>query len=308
MCRVLAYLGKPVLVDDLLYKPDNSLIRQGYNPQMLQMLSLAGFGMAAWVPDSHDAETPFVYRSTAMPVFNRNLAQLAQKLMATSLLAHVRGVAYNPRVTVGEQNLHPFQFAGTKLALAHNGDLYQFDRMKLALIAHVKPEIAVQVRGNTDSEWIYALLLSQLADPTARLDAREILRAVDKSLRIIRRVREDHGIQTSSSVNLFIGDGRTIIAVRFTFDFGCYPMEDVSRVHEANLRFLSLWYTLGTQYGIHNGEWKMSGSSKYADSVLISSEPLTRDVSTWMEVPEYNAIFTSGDGKSAKIGRVALDA
>jgi glutamine amidotransferase len=83
-----------------------------------------------------------VYRSTALPVFDRNLSQLAQKLMATSMIAHVRGVAYHPRVTVGEQNLHPFQLADTRLALAHNGDLYQFERMKLALIAHVKPVTA----------------------------------------------------------------------------------------------------------------------------------------------------------------------
>lgn len=307
MCRVLAYLGKPVLVDDLLYKPDSSLIRQGYAPQMLQMLSLAGFGMAAWAPESHDPERPFVYRSTALPVFDRNLSQLAQKLMASSLIAHVRGVAYSPRVTVGEQNLHPFQFAGAKLAMAHNGDLYQFDRMKLALLEHVKPELAVQVRGNTDSEWIYALLLSQLDDPAGRPTAREILRAAERSLRIVRRVREAHGIATSSSVNLFIGDGETIVAVRFTFDFGCYPLEDASRVHEANLSFLSLWYTLGTQYGCYGGEWKMSGDSGSADSVLISSEPLTRDVSTWLEVPEYNALYTTRDGGKLKIGRVELD-
>ena len=117
------------------------------------------------------------------------------------MIAHVRGVAYHPRVTVGEQNLHPFQFAGAKLAMAHNGDLYQFDRMKLALIEHVKPEIANQIRGNTDSEWIYALLLSQLDAFTARPTAREILRGLERTLRILRRVREAHGIQTSSSVN-----------------------------------------------------------------------------------------------------------
>ena len=71
MCRVLAYLGKPVLVDDLLYKPDNSLIRQGYDPQMLRMLSLAGFGMAAWTDHSHNPEMPYMYRSVALPVFDR---------------------------------------------------------------------------------------------------------------------------------------------------------------------------------------------------------------------------------------------
>ena len=46
MCRVLSDLGRPLLLDDLLYQPDNSLVRQSYDPQMLHMLNLAGFGMA----------------------------------------------------------------------------------------------------------------------------------------------------------------------------------------------------------------------------------------------------------------------
>ena len=59
MCRVLAYLGEPVLLDDLLYKPDSSLIRQTYAPKMLHMLNLAGFGMQAWDPTSFRPEDPY---------------------------------------------------------------------------------------------------------------------------------------------------------------------------------------------------------------------------------------------------------
>ena len=48
MCRVLAYLGSQIPLENLLYKPDSSLLKQAYQPQMLQMLNLAGFGMMAW--------------------------------------------------------------------------------------------------------------------------------------------------------------------------------------------------------------------------------------------------------------------
>ena len=44
MCRALAYLGQPVLLDTLLFQPDSALIRQSYMPKMLHMLNLAGFG------------------------------------------------------------------------------------------------------------------------------------------------------------------------------------------------------------------------------------------------------------------------
>jgi glutamine amidotransferase len=95
----------------------------------------------------------------------------------------------------------------------------------------------------------------------------------------------------SSSVNLFIANGRQLVALRYCFDFGRYPTEGVDRVHEANLSFLSLWYTLGRNYALHGNEWKMTGGAERAESILVASEPLTRDTSSWVELPEYGALF-----------------
>lgn len=307
MCRVLAYLGEPVLVDDLLYKPDNSLVKQAYDPKMLHMLNLAGFGLSAWDPHLFEPDSPLVYKSVMLPVFDANLKGLSQKIRARCLLAHVRGVAYHSRVHIGEQNLHPFKYDDFKLAMAHNGDLHRFDEMKYRLVEHVKPEIARLIRGSTDSEWIYAVLMSQVEDPTAALSALEIARAVEKMLKIIRGVRDALGINTQSPVNLFLSDGNNLVGVRFTFDFGCYPQEDPTRVHEMQLRYLSCWYTAGRKYGLHDGEWKMAGGSRSADSVIVASEPLTRDASTWLEVPEYSILHVDAQGGRPKIGVTELD-
>ncbi len=48
MCRALAYLGQPVLLDSLLYQPDSALVKQSFMPKMLHLLNLAGFGLKAW--------------------------------------------------------------------------------------------------------------------------------------------------------------------------------------------------------------------------------------------------------------------
>jgi predicted glutamine amidotransferase len=95
----------------------------------------------------------------------------------------------------------------------------------------------------------------------------------------------------SSSVNLFIANGRQLAALRYCLDFGCYRTDEPARVHEANLAFLSLWYTLGRDYGLHEDEWQMSGGAQHADSIIVASEPLTRDTSSWVELPEYGALF-----------------
>jgi predicted glutamine amidotransferase len=292
MCRALAYLGEPVLLDNLLFQPDSALVRQSYMPKMLHLLNLAGFGMRAWDPASRNPEMPFSYASDALPVFDRNLKGLAEKIAASCVLAHVRGVPYDTRVEIAVQNVHPFQFAGVPLTLAHNGDLARFPDMKSPLSRHVKREFLRQIRGSTDSEWIYALVVSQLRDPHARPSAGELHDALGAALHRIREARAELGVATASPVNLFLTDGSQLAAVRYCFDFGCYP-DDPAEFVPGHLAYYSLWYTAGRDYGLHDGEWKMTGGSENATSVLVASEPLTRDVNAWVELPEYSMLHAT---------------
>ena len=308
MCRALVYLGQPVLIDDLLYQPDSSLVKQSFSPRMLHMLNLAGFGMVAWDKESHEADRPYTYRATSLPVFDTNLESLAGKVRANCLLAHVRGVAYHTDVVISLQNTHPFHFPGVALAMAHNGDLHRIAEMKSLLAPHIRPEFLARIRGTTDSEWVYALIISQLSDPSRPPEAEDLRQAVETSLRILRAARAERGIDTSSSLNLFLADGQSLAAVRFCFDFGRYRVDGSAALHEANLNFLSLWYTSGREFGRHEGEWKMIGGSDMADSVIVASEPLTQDTTTWLQVPEYAMLHAATDRSGAHLDIHYLDA
>ena len=290
MCRVVGYLGRPLNVDHVLYATDSSLVSQVHNPQMTTILNLAGFGMAAWDQTSLHPEEPFFYRSTTLPAFDRNLRSLSRKLNAACLIAHVRGVADAEEGIVSEQNLHPFCFRGATVTLAHNGHLREFSRMRLDLVQHIRPELAASIVGTTDSECLYALLLSQLDDPLGTPDADELVHAIRKTLSIVREVRARLRIDTSSPVNLFVSTGRCLVATRFSFDYGWYPDDDP--LLEVDLPYVSLWYTLGGHYVAQGGGWEMVGDGP-VESFLIASEPLTRDISTWLEVPEYSALSAS---------------
>ena len=297
MCRALLYLGSGTLLDDLLFKPNNSLVKQAYMPTMLSMLNLAGFGMKAWDRGSESPNVPFSYASDWLPIFDQNLKSLAEKVRANCLLAHVRGVPSTTGAVVSPKNNHPFCFPNYKIALAHNGDLYRFHEMKTLLTPHIDSQIMRHLAGTTDSEWIYALLLSQLQDPCDYIHTDELKPAIEATFRIIRDIRSQCGIDTSSSANLFLSDGRQVAAVRYCFDFGHYPVDGQESVRDYHLTYLSLWYTLGQEYGYHNGEWQTIGGDK-ADTVIIASEPLTQDVSTWLEVPEYSLLCaTTANGK-----------
>jgi glutamine amidotransferase len=285
---VLAYLGEPLPVRNLLFDPDQGLVAQSYNPKMMNtFLNLGGFGMQAWDPASLLPDEPFTYRATTLPSFDRNLRSLSGKLAPSCLVAHVRGVAYGEEAVVADTNLHPFRFPGARVVLAHNGHLRRFGHMRYALIEHVRADLAEHIEGTTDSEWIYALVLSQLDDPWGMPEASELAEAAATTLRILRKVRAAHGIDTSSPVNLCLSTGRAVVATRFSFDYGWYPPED--EYLEVDLPFVSLWYALGGAYVENGAGWEMT-TAEAPRSLIVASEPLTSDHSSWLEVPEYSML------------------
>lgn len=299
MCRVLSYLGKPTNMEELLYSPDNSFIKQSYNPRyMSYILNLAGFGMAAWDNGSKNPGKPFLYKTPQLPFYDENLNNLSQKLTPYCLLAHLRGVEYHEPQVVANQNVHPFMFPGVKITLAHNGHLYDFEKMRYDLLKYINDKFKPCIQGTTDSEWIYAVFLSQLQDPYAEnFDPQEVIDAIIETLKIFKYVRKQHDIAINSPVNLFITNGQFIAATRFVLDYGWLPEEGPPSSH---FTYHSLWYTYGEKYGYFDDEYRMKGG-KNKNSILIASEPLTADTTTWLEVPEYTLLFTYWHDKEVKI-------
>src|SRR5258708_10926553 len=90
VCRVVAYLGEPIVMDDLLFSSEQALVSQSVRPALMSLLNIGGFGMVAWDASSPSPETPFSYRTPDVPIFDRNLKALAAKGHPTACLAHVR--------------------------------------------------------------------------------------------------------------------------------------------------------------------------------------------------------------------------
>jgi glutamine amidotransferase len=306
MCRVLAYLGEPVSLEGVLYETDSALVRQSYSPRMMDsFLNLAGFGMAAWDDRSICQAEPFTYHVTTMPSYDRNLRSICRKLAPTCLIAHVRGVTWSSDNVISEFNLHPFRFPGAGFALAHNGHLRGFESMRLDLLSHLPDSVSRHISGTTDSEWIYALLVSQLGDRAADPEPGDLVEATRAVLRILRDARARHRIDTSSPVNLFLATGRCLVATRFVLDYGWYPEDDP--MLECDLPFVSLWYTLGRSYADHGHGWHMLAGDGPPQSLLLASEPLTTDTSSWLEVPEYSLLAVAREADGLRVETVDLD-
>lgn len=297
MCRVLSYLGQPTLMEELLYAPDNSFIKQSYYPKyMSYILNLAGFGMAAWESNSYDATRPYIYKTPQLPFYDENLRNLSGKIMPHCFLAHLRGVPYHEKEVVATQNVHPFLFPVTNIALAHNGSLHRFDEIRYKLLKYIRDDVKKYIHGTTDSEWIYAIFLSQLTNPYTN-NPDEIINALLATFEIIKDVRHQHSIAINSPINLFITNGEFIAATRFVLDYGWFPSNETQSSH---FTYHSLWYTYGERYGFYDEEYKMKPGKKNK-SIIIASEPLTKDTTTWLEVPEYSLIFAYHDKGEIKM-------
>jgi glutamine amidotransferase len=297
MCRILSYLGKPILLDELLYQPDNSFIKQSYHPKyMSHLLNLAGFGMVAWDNSSYHPSLPYIYKTPHLPFYDENLRNLATKITPYCLLTHLRGVSYLDKMVVSQQNVHPFIFEGTNITLAHNGALVDFEKMKFDLLEFIKPEYQKNIHGTTDSEWIYAVFLSRVYDYRTTYEINDIIKAIIDTLKILQKVRHKHNIATASPVNLFISNGKFVAATRFVFDYGWRPLDTKSH----HFSYHSLWYTYGDSYGLYDNEFKMK-AGKQKLSMILASEPLTADTTTWIEVPEYTLIVAYLENDEIKI-------
>lgn len=298
MCRVLTYLGDPILIEELLYAPDNSFIKQSYHPKyMSHLLNLAGFGIVAWDESSNNPLLPFIYRTDQLPFYDENLRNFSSKIASYCLLMHLRGVPYSEKNVVSNQNVHPFIFEGTNIALAHNGALMEFAKMKFDLLEYIKPEFRKFIKGTTDSEWIYAVFISQLPTPLDTIKTEDLINAILETLKIIKQVRYKNNIRINSPVNLFISNGEFIAATRFVFDYGWQPSDDVDLAH---FGYHSLWYTYGSGYGYFDDEYKMKGGEEKS-SIILASEPLTEDTTTWIELPEYTLIVARKEQNEIKI-------
>ena len=152
MCRWLAYSGSPVLLEDLLYKPENSLVVQSKHSQMGATTTNGdGFGVG-WYGAY---ETPGLFRSTEPAWNDLNLRELCAHAKAGRVFAHIRASTGS---AVQQTNCHPFRYENW--LWMHNGYLAGFHEMKRDLAMEVDPDLFADIQGSTDSEMLFFLALS----------------------------------------------------------------------------------------------------------------------------------------------------
>ena len=153
MCRWLAYYGSPVLIEELLYKPQHSLIDQSLHSQLgAETTNGDGFGIG-WYDDSTD--TPGVFRSTEPAWNDQNLRDLAGHISSPLFFAHIRAAIGS---AVQQSNCHPFRHG--RWLWMHNGFIDGFAAVKRDLVLAVDESLFPQIKGQADTEVLFYLALT----------------------------------------------------------------------------------------------------------------------------------------------------
>jgi predicted glutamine amidotransferase len=109
--------------------------------------------------DGNPVASAAVFRDIFPAWNNVNLRELCMATSSTCIMAHVR--AASKGTGISHQNCHPFK-AG-RLMFCHNGRVFEFVRFRRRFKELLSDEAYNSIMGTTDSEVIFALLLTYLA-------------------------------------------------------------------------------------------------------------------------------------------------
>ena len=257
MCRWMAYSGDPILADDLLFRPEHSIIDQSLHARLGGVTTNGdGFGIG-WYRNGGET-APAIYKGTHPAWNDRNLREVATQIQTPLLFAHVRASSGTP---VQRSNCHPFRHG--RWLWMHNGSLAGFDEVKRDLLMAVDESLYPEIEGSTDTETLFFLALTfGLADdpPTA------VARAVGLAEHVGRR----HGVDYPVHMTVATSDGESIWAFRYSSEkatSSLFYSTDVAQLRQLHPE-LAVLDRLGN------------------DTRFIVSEPLRALPGAWNEVPE----------------------
>lgn len=206
MCRLAAYLGPEISLGKFLLEPAHSLYNQSWEPKEMEgdVLNADGFGIG-WINPSKQTA---IYTNTQPIWSDTNLTGLSDSLHSGYWLAHVRSATAGQPIT--QTNAHPFEV--DQLLFTHNGHIENFNP-KIRAIFHDVLDASIQacIQGNTDSEYLFALLLQQLSQTT------DFAQGIRGMLSALSEIIIDEKVL----LNMIIGDGSQFYVLRHAINGQC---------------------------------------------------------------------------------------
>lgn len=316
MCRVLAYIGPEIPLEDLLLTPSNSLVNQALDPERYPDLHLAGWGFGAWSEHLLEPENPFVYRRPMAAFYDDNATRIIPSLQVSTMLGHVRAAAYDSSAVIVDENCHPFSFDETPWILAQNGDLPGWMLLQRELLKHCEDRYLKQMRGTTDTEFLYVLLLSLLDGDSDE----DVHRAVETMVGLVAKSMANLGLPALSKMKMALVSPNRIIG--FNTGLGhqgeTEPAGDWKKLRESgpgtddyalSMLLEPMYMLMGRHVPDRAKDYDFEACDEAEATVaMFASEPLTDDETGWSDVEFGQIVFLENkDGHITRsVGRLSV--
>lgn len=157
MCRIAAYTGPEIALENVIVRPVHSLLAQSQHANEAKLaVNGDGFGVG-WYNSQGDLG---LYRDVLPAWADDNLVNLCRMVRSHCFIAHIRAS------TIGETsrvNCHPFKHENW--SFCHNGQIPHFGAIRRRMMSALPDPLFDTLRGTTDSEMIFlSLLANGLAD------------------------------------------------------------------------------------------------------------------------------------------------
>ena len=265
MCRWMAWLGQPVLVEELLFKSKHGIVDQSLHARMgAEPTNGDGFGLG-WYGTG---EGPGLYRSVSPAWSDPNLRELAAHIESPLFFVHIRAAIGSP---VQESNCHPFRHG--KWLFTHNGYVGDFHVMRRDLMLAIDPARFDDVQGTTDTEVVFQLALTNGLED-------DPIQAIARTIGLIEDTARRHDVEPLVQGTFGVSDGESVWAVRYATTgpprslFASADAHTLRSLHEENPRFALLT----------------------DDDRLIVSEPFSDLPGVWQEIPPNTAVTVRRGG------------
>ncbi|WP_246057724.1 class II glutamine amidotransferase [Arenibacterium halophilum] len=296
-------------MSSLLLEPENSLINQSLDPELHPNLQLAGWGFGAWSEHLLKPEEPLLYHRPKAAFYDDNAKGILPSLQASTLLAHVRASGYDAGVVQADENCHPFSFDETPWIIAQNGALPNWRVLQRELLVYCEDRYLKQMRGTTDTEFLYVLLLS-LLDGDSDDDVKQ---GFEKLLKVIVEAMKKLDLAALTKLKVALVSPDRIIGV----NYGCGHKGDTDvtgdwkKLREEDLPLSMLlepmYLLLGKNFQNYENSYEVDACpADEATSAIFASEPLTEDGDEWMtiEFGEIVALENKGGAISKTVSKL----
>ena len=303
MCRVLAYTGPEIPLESLLLTPENSLINQTLDPELHPLLQLAGWGFGAWSDHLLKPEQPLIYRRPMAAFYDDNAEGIIPSLQASTMLAHVRAAGYDAGAVLADENCHPFSFEGTPWIIAQNGAVHHWTILQRELLTHCKDEYLEQMRGTTDTEFLYVLLLSVLDGD--HVD--DVQRGFERVLQLMLGAMNTLDLVELTKLKIALVAPNRIIGVNYGADANGNPdasgdwrelrESDDSDDRSKSMLLEPMYALTGKNFDDYEGSYDVDVTpANEATSAIFASEPLTEDDEQWEHIEFGHLVALERDG------------